>query len=344
MALRAALSSASFFAVFSVATVILRQLAPEPPVPEISEKFRWLEAKPKAYNVFFIGSSRVRRHLSPDVFDAEVAKAGLQVRSYNFGIDGMTSPELSYVLERMLAKRRGACLAVVMDINGLRQKIEAPYDESSPRQLHWHDWKHTASVCESILRAPQAHSARWDQRLALLVGHLRLMFERASALGGAVRIYQRTSSSTAALPSYIREGRGYAPVRTKLSGAVKAKYENALGEMKAGPRPLDQYDPALGREFQRLTELVESAGAQPIFFVAPTTFVPAAQIPRPRPDGTPLTLSFDRPEEYPALYAPENRYDVQHLNADGAAELTKYVAAAVATVLKETATPVYSAR
>jgi hypothetical protein len=165
------------------------------------------------------------------------------------------------------------------------------------------------------------------------------MFERASALGGAVRIYQRTSTSLAALPSYIREGRGYAPVRTKLSGPVKAKYDTALHEMTMAPRQLEQYDPALEREFQRLTALVESAGARPIFFVAPTTFIPTAQIPQPRPDGTPITLSFDRPDEYPALYAPENRYDVQHLNADGAAELTKQVAAAVATALKEQATP-----
>jgi hypothetical protein len=204
--------------------------------------------------------------------------------------------------------------------------------------LHWHDWKHTASVCESILRAPQAHSARWDQRLALLAGHLRLMFERAGALGGAQRIYQRMSGSVAALPAYIRDGRGYAPVRTKLSGAVKAKFEAALGGMKAAPRRLEQFDPALEREFRRITALVEAAGARPIFFVAPTAFPAAEQIPQPRPDGTPVTLSFDRPDEYPALYAPENRYDVQHLNADGAAELTKYVAATVATVLQQTET------
>src|SRR4051812_39823405 len=113
MPVRAVFNLASFFAVFGFATALLRALAPEPEVPEITEKYRWLAAHPKAYNVFFIGSSRVRRQLSPEVFDAELAKAGLHVRSYNFGIDGMTSPELSYVLERMLARRRGACLAVV---------------------------------------------------------------------------------------------------------------------------------------------------------------------------------------------------------------------------------------
>ena len=76
-----------------------------PDVPEVRDKLEWLATHGSAYDTIFIGSSRDRHQIAPAVFDARKVEYSIVVRSYNLGIDAMTSPEIAYVLDRMLESK-----------------------------------------------------------------------------------------------------------------------------------------------------------------------------------------------------------------------------------------------
>ena len=53
-------------------------------------------------NVIFVGASFIDMGINPEVFDAELAKTGTNLRSFNFGVDGLSVVEMSYFLHELL--------------------------------------------------------------------------------------------------------------------------------------------------------------------------------------------------------------------------------------------------
>ncbi|MGV3531565.1 MAG: hypothetical protein ACO1QR_04290, partial [Chthoniobacteraceae bacterium] len=52
---------AAFLVCWAITCLLLREVQPLPPVPQVKEKLEWLAAAPEEYDTLFIGSSRVRR-------------------------------------------------------------------------------------------------------------------------------------------------------------------------------------------------------------------------------------------------------------------------------------------
>ena len=68
---------------------------------------------------------------------------------------------------------------------------------------------------------------------------------------------------------------------------------------------------------------VRSAGAEPIFVIAPT--INPVENYGGIPDDA-AVWSFNNPGEVPALYEPAHRYDLWHLNHQGAVQFTALLA------------------
>ena len=63
-----------------------------------AERIRCLKECRPAINLVMIGSSVVREHFIPRVFDAEMGRRGHRVRSLNLGVEGMNIYEQEVVL------------------------------------------------------------------------------------------------------------------------------------------------------------------------------------------------------------------------------------------------------
>ncbi len=74
-------------------------------IRRLTEKWAHLEAHHDDYDVLFIGSSRVHRHLAPAVFDREMREAGLSIRSYNAGLPSLDVAEALALQEKIEAWR-----------------------------------------------------------------------------------------------------------------------------------------------------------------------------------------------------------------------------------------------
>jgi hypothetical protein len=159
-------------------------------VPEVRDKLAWLAAHGGEYDTLFLGSSRVRRQISPKIFDERMAARGVPTRSFNLGIDAMTFPELSFVLREILASKPPKLRWVIADVNPLRRKLGPANDRDSLRSVYWHDAAHTAQVCEAIIRDALAGYETPGASLALLAGHCELMLRHYSNMGRGVELLQ----------------------------------------------------------------------------------------------------------------------------------------------------------
>ena len=141
----------AFVACWLITCLLLRTLQPLRDVPQVREKLEWLAAAPEAYDTLFVGSSRVRRQLSPKVFDETMLAKGHPTSSFNFGIDAMTFPELSYVLKKSLRRIESPLRYVIIDINPLRRRLMKRSNLHSLREIHWHDLEHTSLAWRAVL-------------------------------------------------------------------------------------------------------------------------------------------------------------------------------------------------
>lgn len=314
------------------ASLALWSVLPMPDVPEVRAKLAWLAAHGNEYDTIFIGSSRVRRQISPAIFDARMREQGVPTRSYNLGIDAMTFPELGYVLELFLERKPRRLRFVVADLNALRRKLGPANEAESLRAVYWHDLRRTAEVCEAIwLDASKGEP--WSEALPLIQGHLALMLRHYSNLGRGTEFLPWATRPDGRQIKREKKSRGFYPVDAVIPQLDRAAYEDQMAlKRTSGDRPMT-LDPVLERSLQQFTARVESVGARAFFFVGAT--MSTRRLPQPQAINglRPVTFIFDDPSRFPELFNAEHRYDLQHLNRRGAEIFTAMLADSVAAQL-----------
>jgi hypothetical protein len=123
---------------------------------------------------------------------------------------------------------------------------------------------------------------------------------------------------------YEPRGDGFAPADANMKPEQAARYDIWMERELAGadPREVDAYAEAA---FRHYADVFRSLGAAPIFFVTPgsATFLPSKF--RSAPSET--VMPFNDARHYPSLYEAGVRLDEAHLNAKGADEFSRLLAA-----------------
>ncbi|MFO1070621.1 MAG: hypothetical protein U1E14_19045 [Geminicoccaceae bacterium] len=97
------------FVVVAAATVRVTGRDGDPPAgPVLTDKLDWLRAHAADYDLIFAGTSRVHYHVDPGRLDPAMAAAGCPLRSFNMGVQGLTSAELLWLLPRLAEVEREA--------------------------------------------------------------------------------------------------------------------------------------------------------------------------------------------------------------------------------------------
>ena len=82
---------------------LARGFAGEPRTAIISHKLDFLRAHAGDYDVVLVGSSRFHYDIEPASLDAGLRGTGCPLRSFNFGVPGLTAAELSWLTETLAA-------------------------------------------------------------------------------------------------------------------------------------------------------------------------------------------------------------------------------------------------
>ena len=286
---------------------------PEPGI--LGRKFAHFEEQGGRYSFVFIGSSRVAHHFIPEQFDAQLQQHGIEVKSFNFGQDGMFPPESFYVLRKLLAHTPMRPRWVAIDVMPFRPVMDG--NEESERTIAWHDWRHTALTAR-VLKGDFFYHARLLATRTLGAGRWQSWLQREAKLN-----LRKPTAMTSA---------GYEALETRPLNEVDAQEFDKSVERLKGTTKWADLPSAYRQELEAVVALIREHGAEPIFVLAPD--IHSTQRFRDWPPAGVAEFAYDHPETYPTLYLREQRYDPEHLDANGAKEFTRIFATEFADWMK----------
>lgn len=338
--LRAVGNAGVFLVACGSGCMAIGRALPLPDVPQVKEKLEWFRAHREEYTALFLGTSRVRRHVIPALFDRLAAEQGIEMRSFNLGVDSLASPEDGYVLDQALAIAPPRLRYVFIELSYFRANFAGQGAETI-RSAYWHDWERTRTVWRQwveedwrkIKPLKKRKKQRWSTWLAdvsesfdLCATHGRLFLQRATNLGrGAASMRQLTGLRPPGDPlAPLGPARdGFIPSDSVMTAAQLAEYQRQLATLPAVEDRRLPLDPVPQENLEAMLARIRARGATPILFVAPTT---VGFLFHPRREVAPL-LDFSDPRAWPALFDPQFRADLTHLNSAGAEVFTRALAA-----------------
>lgn len=338
---RALLGVVLFAGGLALGCAAIGRLLPVPNVPQVKEKIEWFRAHRDDYTALFLGTSRVRRHILPSLFDRLAAEQGMEMRSFNLGVDTLMAPEDGYVLDLALATRPSKLRYVFIELSFFRANFMAQAPDTI-RAGYWHDWERTRTVWAHLIdqdlqriKPPRKRKKdRWSTWLvemgewaSLVNQHGRLFLQRATNYGRVAALWPTAAGlRTPSNPlSPLGPGLdGFIPSTDDLvlRGAALAAYEGELAKLKTGKPRERLMDPVPQANLERLVATIRRHGAEPILFIAPSQ---SGYTNQPRRDVAPL-LDFSDPGRWPELFDPRYRADAGHLNTAGAELFTRALA------------------
>jgi hypothetical protein len=299
------------------------------------------------YELLFFGSSYVHREFVPSVLDAELARRGIAVRSFNVGVPGMDPPETYFLVEKALESSPSTLRCVLVELDYYRTTIRE-------RNLHTrrNDYWHDGYFAGQAVRATLEESTDPRFRAKTVARHLDA-FARNFLHAGRGRLYLLSALGSmpdaAAVASALGpDGDGFTALddrtttRAELRGELFEDleldvFEEKVGALRSGTvRDADADRVPTRTEIEALAKIVRrirSVGARPVLVVPPCLDARAKLIEIVRSSIDADVLVFNDPERFPALYDASNRFDVGHLNKAGAVLFTTSLAEALAPIL-----------
>jgi hypothetical protein len=349
---------------FSLVAAALRPLVPWPEDYGLASKMRWWDEHADEYDLVFVGSSRVFRAFDPRVFEVELARAGVPLRAFNFGVGGVQEFEMDGILRALLARRPSRLGWVLYEGGPMDPRFALRDNVESARVVHWHTPGRTRDVLHSIAHWPFApederellqdlpriarvwatlgeRESLW--RLDLARRHVQVLgwnltnYGQGRAILGRLLAEDLTNARRAMFtPEELARGQGYIAFEENADESDERRaarlrddpqgYAETVRTVAAGN---DDFPPLETLNLPALAaqhELVRAAGAKLVFVVPPDR--------SPRPDRRALEqagllgnlLDFNQPEHWPELFALESRYDPGHLSRAGAVAFSSALA------------------
>ncbi len=336
-ALRVAMIAIGFSAGLAATAALFQNVTPVPRMLQVSDKLDHYRESNGRYSALFFGSSKIYHGFIPEIFDAELERAGQPSLTFNIGADGMAFPESAYLCEQVLAERPPGLRYVFLELTPSRVRIPAGF-RGTRRLLYWHDWARSSLLMRTAWRDAPTWRALF-QPLPILAGqtpagacleHFALFYRRFLGQGNGAEMVQDKMGSPRPAEKTTSgrdrwQGRGYFPIFTTMPEKEKLAWQRMVDDFWT-PRG-ETRDLLAENAYLALDRKVSAAGAQLILVVFPN-FAPNRRIFYEQPDSAaPPVFFFDRPEEFPQLYTPENRENETHLNDAGSREFSKAAAA-----------------
>jgi hypothetical protein len=344
---RLCLSLALAFAGFAGVALAIRTQVPWQEEYGLAAKMSWFDAHADEYDLVFLGSSRVFRGFDPQLFDVELARAGIPMRSFNLGVGGVLPFEMDRML-RAVFERRPARLKWILYEGGELDPRPDATERLSSRVVGWHDLGGVRRALGSVACAQMPLFERAECALY----HVEMGAWNLSNYGQARAILGAWTGTT--LVNYrgpriteaqLDRGQGYVPLEEDPDPQAVSRHESLLANPQSHFKLVALVAQGNTREVDVRTlnlpvireqhELARSIGARLI------TVVPPQRLPTP--DRRALhaageldaLLDFNLPERYPPLFTLDSRYDYGHLSRSGAIEFTRLLAERFLEVAKE---------
>ena len=140
---RAGAHVALYLATLAGTLALLGRAAPPGGGDLLGSKLQHYLASVAQHDTVFLGSSHVYRAFVPAVFDAELAAAGVEARSFNLGVQSTHQLELEYLARLVLDEGRGHLARLFVEYQPFAPQLDLD-NAFQARTVHWHDAEATA--------------------------------------------------------------------------------------------------------------------------------------------------------------------------------------------------------
>jgi len=323
---------------FIIACVVGARLLPAPDLPSVvREKIARLSTEGDQYDAIFLGSSRIQNHVMPALFDDLVARGGIHMKSFNFGIASMHAPEDDYVLDLILAQPHARLRWVFVEIDFFRTEMQ-PDQAGTLRGQYWHDLPRIELLCRRLFLTTESGLRRnirdafrrWNDFL----DHGLLFCKRSANIGRGAQLIERHLFRADQNPMNWRvlgdSADGWTPVipnESDIAERQSGRLGKILQKRIANPPARDEADSASQSILASLLAKIVKTGAMPVIVIPPRIrhyyLYPAPDIAARFP-----TIDLCDPVRYPELYREDLHVDGTHLNREGAVVFTRELAGA----------------
>lgn len=336
-----------FAAFFAVTARGIRGWIPMPPHYDLQDKLRYFEEHKDEFDVVFLGSSATFRNFVPTVIDEELAAAGHEVRSFNFGIVGFRSFETDFMLRWILDSEPARLKWIVLEPPPFDPPFDYTQIQASKTELavHSHTFEQTLLMIRSVWLADLPTKTKYDETIR----HLKLLGMNLGNIGrgpAAVTAHLERDPDWLA-PDWLANDRGFQavedrpgfqePTPDKDPMADRDAYRAQAIAMEAknrGGASLERYNyTALRRQIAAMRD----AGIEPIYCLSPMVFAMPEAMALDAEGELPNFLPFHLPKTYGNLFRPELRIDMTHLRREGAVEFSRVLAPKLAEIMERTA-------
>ena len=330
-------------AAFVAGCLALHRIAPWPRMEEVSEKVAYFARHKDDFDTLFIGSSRIYHGIAPQVFDAALKTRGIATTLLNLGIDGMSVPESSCFLEKILEKKPAHLKWVFVELTPFRLEMDENRRESA-RGVYWHDWTRMKWIVGELwnnARKSGGEYRRAPKRLRPALNdldagamHASLFLRNIGNVGRGFDLADGTAPANSeefcGAPRFGFLGMDRAE---PMTGEELQGYEKKLADMRT--RKPDAGDNGWGLRVaaEHASRLIRAAGAEPVFVIASSVSATRYEWPG-QPKDAPL-FAYHDPDRDEKFYRVDRRANSGHLNTLGATEFTELLASDFAKHLSE---------
>jgi hypothetical protein len=251
------------------------------PVPEFSGKLAHLAGNGGNYDVLFLGSSRVRRQVSPQVFDAALQESGLAMKSYNFGLDGLVFPEILYVADEILALKPARLKYVFIELTRFGREFGPLLQPDSPRTIYWHTLRYTALQSQAIWVNPTPPPVM--ERLSLIGEHLEIFLCRAGNIGRGPEIMKAAGKRARVSTKVGPSGDGFFPVNEQFPSNRGPNTRNNWHSFRRSCARSPAPEPLFVEATLELFHKFQAAGITPIVVTMPRIHPTSPWVPEVNP-------------------------------------------------------------
>jgi len=308
---------------------IINSVLPFPALEIVQPKVNWLAHHGDQYDTLFIGSSRTFGHIIPSLFDRLMAEGGKPTHSFNLGLNGMRSPEDSFLLETVLSKRRAPLKLVVVESNRIWVPGSDGDSRKTDRLVYWHDFKRLAALTHStfVTKYRPYWYQRWKvspKKLGELEYNFELFCSRTLNLGrGQEMIISFFEKSDSPWPKRMsQDGFELHGQPDKIDQDEWDILHAQVQRLLKNGNEVNYADPQSQYELDYKRHLIQAHGGRMVVFIPPLAggreFFPDPQAKPPFP-----TFNFADPARYPVLFERDHRADSGHLNISGAEIFTR---------------------
>lgn len=286
----------------------------------LSTKMQYIEQENFKYNTYFIGSSRMYRHLIPSLFDS--LNNGV-THTFNLGYSATKPPETYYFLDRFLDLEQPNTRYIFLELGEI-QNLEA-VNRMTLRSKYYLDIEHWWLAISSHWNNKKPRIAI-NYTMSYLSRLLRFdmvrpafFYPEKSRIPNALGIHEDGHCSLEKEQHELGADNEFSRrfEKFKADTSTLTNRKKQIAETYKSPATLLK-DKA---NLNKIQDLVRKAKAKGIRLIL-------IKLPRST-DGLSLYQALDadkidlcNPEKYPAFYSAANSFDVGHFNVDGAKTFT----------------------